>query len=268
VDVVEFSSLNDNRRAFERDQIDGMGATLIEVLQAKENSKQFPQIVYVPDYSNGGDVIISKNKISTVADLQGKRVAIEPGTLNLFMLYRALQINSLSLEDVTIVKLPQTEMDDAFESNKVDAVVTYPPVSISVMKHPNTKIIFSSKDIPGEVIDVIAFNKSVIEQRKNDIINFIKAFNKAVEYAKTNPDDAYKIMAEREGISPKDFRIIVNEELKILNLKEQKLIFEPKEKLINAIRAVEQVLINTGEVSQKVELSEFIDYSIIMSIEQ
>ena len=50
VRLVEFNSLSDARRAYERGQINVLASTVIEVLQARDNSPRSPQIVQVVDY--------------------------------------------------------------------------------------------------------------------------------------------------------------------------------------------------------------------------
>jgi Integrase core domain/NMT1-like family len=99
VRLVEFSSLSDARRAYERGQINAIAATVIEVLQARDNSSRSPQIVQVTDYSNGADVILDifsryvvgwmialKESAALAEALIAETVtkqAIEPGTLTL-----------------------------------------------------------------------------------------------------------------------------------------------------------------------------------------
>lgn len=90
VQILQFDSLNDARRAYERGQADGFGGTLVEVLMAREQSPRHPQVVHVSDYSNGGDLLIARPGIDSVQQLVGRRVAVEPGTLNTLVLSRAL----------------------------------------------------------------------------------------------------------------------------------------------------------------------------------
>ena len=60
VKLVEFSSLADARRAYKKGQLDGFATTLVEVIQARAESDQTPEVVLAVDYSEGADMIIAK----------------------------------------------------------------------------------------------------------------------------------------------------------------------------------------------------------------
>ncbi|MEY4582651.1 MAG: hypothetical protein RL701_7354 [Pseudomonadota bacterium] len=53
VRLVEFNSPIDERYAYERGQLDAWAATLVEVIQAGDQSEPAPQIIQVIDYSKG-----------------------------------------------------------------------------------------------------------------------------------------------------------------------------------------------------------------------
>ena len=55
VQLREFSSLGDVRRALERGQIDVAAGTLIELCLVPENSDCWPQVVLVAGHSKGAD---------------------------------------------------------------------------------------------------------------------------------------------------------------------------------------------------------------------
>ena len=83
VTLVDLTSLGASRRAFERGQVDGCGATLVEILLTADQSGTRPQIAAVVDYSNGADVLVGEARIAGPAGLRERRVAIEPGTLHI-----------------------------------------------------------------------------------------------------------------------------------------------------------------------------------------
>ena len=90
VSLVDMTSLGASRRAFERGQVDGCGATLVEILLAADQSGLSPKITAVVDYSNGADVVIGTSTLAGLKALKGRRIAIEPGTLHIQLLALAL----------------------------------------------------------------------------------------------------------------------------------------------------------------------------------
>jgi sulfonate transport system substrate-binding protein len=81
-----------------------------------------------PPAPKGEALIVPKDsKITTVADLKGKRVALNKGSNVHYLLVRALEANGLSLSDIESVFLPPADARAAFESGKVDAWVIWDP---------------------------------------------------------------------------------------------------------------------------------------------
>ncbi|MBP8184620.1 MAG: ABC transporter substrate-binding protein [Pseudomonas sp.] len=255
VQVFQFSSLSDSRRAYERGQVDGFGGTLVEVLVANEQSQRPPKIVHVSDYSNGGDLIVAQTDIAQTQQLQGKTVAIEPGTLNTYILARALNRAGLSLEQVKLVSLAQADMFTALQQKHIDAAVTYPPHSIEMLKQLPLKQLFSSREIPGEVLDVIALDAQLVATRKADVQAMLRALEAAHDYARAHPQEAHRIMAEREKISPEDFRVAVENDLKILHAADQAAYFGPQGLILPALQNTQAVLLANGELSKSTDLA-------------
>ncbi len=247
VQLVEFGSLSDVRRAFEKGQIDGMAATLVEVLQARDISPRTPQVVLAVDYSNGADVILAQKSISSVAELKGTRVGLELASLNVFLLGRALEKNGLTVKDLKLVGSDQNSLEEMFNKGQLDAVVSYPPNSVRLKNHANT--LFSSADIPGEVFDVLAMDAKLIQQRPEDVARIIRAFHAAIAYAEAHPDEAYQLMGQREGITGQEFGSILQHDITMLHLNDQPEYFGPQGKLKQAALQMEQVLRDTGQIS-------------------
>ena len=258
VRILQFSSLNDSRRAFELGKVDGFGGTLIETLIAAQNSQRHPQVVYLSDYSSGGDLIIARRGIDSLAALAGKRVAIESGTLNSYILARALAHRGINPQAVRQVGMPQAEMHRALAEGEIDAAVTYPPFSVDMLKNPQLQSLFSTREIPGEVLDVLVVDASVVQQRREQVDGLLRAFNRALLYSREHPQKAYAIMAAREGISTEDFRNSVEHDLTMLDSTDQAAFHGPDQRLLKALQTTQQVLLDSGELRQPQALATLI----------
>lgn len=202
VRFIDYPSLTDARDAFERGQLDGFASTLIEVLQVRHSVDREPVIALVTDYSNGSDVLLARPYVGDVAALRGRRVGVELDSVSLYLLARALQKAGLSLRDVQIVPLPQGRILSAVEQDAVDAVVTYPPVSFDIEQVRGMHPLFTSRDIPRELVDVVSFERSVYEQRREELDALRRAWHRAVTYYRTDPEGAIAIIAERKRATP------------------------------------------------------------------
>jgi NitT/TauT family transport system substrate-binding protein len=247
VQLIEYSSLGDVLRAFLKGQIDGMTATLIEALQACAKLAHCPQVTLVADFSNGMDVLVAHEAIPDLAGLRGKRIAVEPGSLGVFMLARALTSAHMTLADVTLVSMDQMRMPQALVAGAVEAAVTYPPALLEILERGGTTTLFTSADIPGEVIDVIALSPQALAARPGIVAGLRRAWDLALRYMHDYPEDAHRLMADRERISPEEFRQVLAG-IKILDSQQQQQLIA-NGTLLQTIKGVDQVLRDTGQLS-------------------
>jgi NitT/TauT family transport system substrate-binding protein len=248
VRLVEFSSLSDARRAYERGQINALGTTVIEVLQIRENSPRSPQIVQITDYSNGADVILARPGLTNGASLRGARIGLELGSLGIYLLARGLEKNGLSLADVKRVSLDQLSMEDAFRQGELDAIVTYPPISTILLRDTKANTVFSSAEIPGEVIDVIAVEAEINTQRPGDVAKLLRAYHRAMAYTQQHPAEAHRIMAAREGLTPEEFRAALTGGIRLLAESDQADYLRPGGKLATVLDASDRILRQSGQI--------------------
>lgn len=110
VHLVEFTSLEDARRAYERGHLDALGTTIVDVVQARQHQDRSLQVVRVVDYSTGGDVIALRPGLRRFADLRGKRVAVEPASLGAYLLARASEHMGIKVDEFEWVALGQVHM--------------------------------------------------------------------------------------------------------------------------------------------------------------
>jgi len=253
VRLIEFGSLADARRAYEMDKIDGLATTLIEVLMARDATNRDPQIVHVFDCSTGADVIIAPTDINSVSDLDGKRIGVELASLGIFVLSRALEINGMSFAHIKPVSKDQKTMCQDLQAGKLDAVVTYPPESVGLLKDSKLHVIFSSNDIPGEVVDVLALDNRVLRERPALARAFLQAVNDAYEYMEQHQEEACQIMGEREGLSATEFRKLLTEEMTLIKPSEQSNYFGETGKLRPVLEKAQLSLRHFQLISSKSE---------------
>lgn len=250
VRLVEFTSLTDTRRAFERGQLDAWATSLVELLQSRERSGRRSQAFLVLDCSNGADVILARPPITSVADLRGKRVAAEPGTLDVVLLYWALRSVALTFADIHLVPIPQSQVPRAFARGEVDAAVTYPPNATMMLRHTDARKIFDSTQVPNAIVDVLAADADLLAKRSPEFAAITKAFERARRYAVENPDKALPIMARYENITPKEMGEALSG-MRTVPLAEQVAYFKTQGLLEEALHSVDTSLRATGLLQGK-----------------
>ncbi|KFJ04803.1 ABC transporter substrate-binding protein [Bifidobacterium subtile] len=148
---------------------------------------------WVLDISNGSDGIVYNKSIKSLKDLKGKQIAVEEGTTDHFFLLKVLQQNGIAESDVKLVNMTTGDAGTAFVGGKVPAAVTYEPY-LSQAAAAGGKT-YTTKDDPVPLLDVVAFTDGFASKHPAAVKGFSKALAEAAQYAKDNPKDADKIMA-------------------------------------------------------------------------
>ena len=200
VQFIDYPSLSDARKAFENGQLDGFTSTLVEVLSVRHSVEREPVITLLTDYSNGPDVVIARREFADLAALRGHRVGVEIETVSLYLLARGLQKVGLGLDSIKIVPIKQGSLAAAFARGEIDAMVSYPPVAYGVARRADAHVVFSSKELPGELLDVLSVERSVFESRPQDIAALQRAWKKTVAYYRDHPQATLEIIAARENV--------------------------------------------------------------------
>lgn len=200
VQLVDLPSTTEVTRAYRNGDLDVVAIPLDELLQIAATRPQIRAIV-VADISAGGDVILGRAPARSMQDLRGKRVGVESSALGAYVLARALQIANMNVADVQVVPLSIAEQEQAFRDGHIDAVVTFDPVR-SQLVQAGAVTLFDSRQMPGEIVDVLAAEAPLLDQRLEDIQGLVQGWSRAVAYLKENPKDAMRRMAPARGMTP------------------------------------------------------------------
>lgn len=128
--VCDFKLLDDFnqcREAWKTDKIDVMYATVDGFVTEVGGLKDLePQIFFQCDWSRGGDAIVVRRGINSVADLEGKKVAFAEMTASHTFLLWMLEAGNLDYNKITPVKVANgLEAADLFKKGQVDAAVVW-----------------------------------------------------------------------------------------------------------------------------------------------
>ncbi len=151
------------------------------------------------------DIVLTDGPIKSVADLKGKRIAVN--TLNsVNWLYdRAfLRKSGLDPATVTYVELPFPAMIDAVIRGNVDAVNIPPPFhQIAMATGKVRQLGFPFYEVqPGLPITAFAASTKWLAENPNTAKAFNTAMTRAVEYLRTNPKEARALIAEYTKAKP------------------------------------------------------------------
>jgi NitT/TauT family transport system substrate-binding protein len=205
VDLTYFEGYLDSINALAADQLDANAQTLNDTIgSVAAGSDQV--IVLVNDNSTGNDQIIVTEEIKTVADLKGKKIAVEPGVVDQFLLQLGLQANGLTAADVDITPLETGAAAAAFAAGQLDGVGVFAPFTTQAMTRAGAHVLFSSKDYPGAIPDHLTFSRKFVDEHPDDVQKVVDAWFKTLDYIKANPGKAIDIMSKRAGVTAEEYK--------------------------------------------------------------
>jgi NitT/TauT family transport system substrate-binding protein len=246
VEHVQFISLADAKRAYERGQIDAVGVTAVELVQIATNAKTpNAQVAMVLDISHGADQVLAVPSIQQLSDINGKRFGVEADSVSVQLAALSVQKAGLSLHDVHWVVMPPANMVDAMKLGKIALAATYAPHSIAIQENTGAKVLFSSADVPNSIVDMLAVQPEVRARNPTAWQAFFEGVAKAADYYHAHPQEAAKIMAEHAGMSIDD----MNQTLAGLQIPmraQQSQLLSSDGDVLNGIRAVQQLLPQLG----------------------
>ncbi|MFV5593936.1 ABC transporter substrate-binding protein [Acinetobacter junii] len=184
-------------------------------------------MILATDYSAGNDVIIAKSGINNIADLKGKKIAVEKGLVDHHLLNTALDDAKVVNSEVTLVNAVTNELPQVFASPDVSAIAVWQPVANQALKAvAGSKIIYSSKDKPGLIYDTLTVNMTHLAANKEDWKKIIQVWDKTVKYINdpATRDDAIAIMAKRVGLDAAQYAQFIDG-THLLDLQANKKVF-------------------------------------------
>jgi len=150
--------------AYVAKQVDGVAMTNMETLDMPAASGIDSTVVIVGDYSNGNDAILTRDGIG-MKDLKGKSVSLVELSVSHYLLARGLEANGIKESDVTLVNTSDSDIASVFLANPSQkVVVTWNPMVMQIEQTPGIKKIYTSADIPGEVLDLMVLRSDVLKQ--------------------------------------------------------------------------------------------------------
>ncbi|MGC4393900.1 ABC transporter substrate-binding protein [Hydrogenophaga sp. T2] len=167
------------------------------------------KVVMPIDYSNGGDAIVADASVKSVKDFKGKKVGYNPLSPSDFLLSYALKINGMGEKDISPVSMTPEAVPAAMASGQLPVGVTYEPSLSQILSQgggKKFKVVFSSKDAPGLIADVLVFDEKAIKAKPAEITGIIKAYLDGMAYMKAKPDEAAKIIGKFMGVSAKEVK--------------------------------------------------------------
>ena len=198
VELVNMEDVKIRFPALAAGKIDALVTTVDTMLNFLSEEQRY-RYLFALDDSRGGDGIVARKEIETVADLKGRTVGYTEGSVSQFFLGVLLKQAGLKLSDVKSQNMTAGDAGAAFVAGRLDAAVTWEPWLTRGKQAPHGHLLVDSSATPGLIVDVAVTTPEKLEARRADLQAVYRAWIRAVEFQKANEEEADEIMARGVG---------------------------------------------------------------------
>ncbi len=162
IEVVQMNDYIESINQYTAGTFDACGMTNMDALTIPAASGIDTTGLILGDYSNGNDAIVLKGS-DDIQDIKGRAVNLVELSVSHYLLARGLDMNGLSERDVTIINTSDADAVSTFMTPDVTAAAIWnPQLGIVMEEFQDATEVFTSKEIPGEIIDMMAVNTDVL----------------------------------------------------------------------------------------------------------
>ena len=201
VTVRNYETVTDATKGLENNEVDISVPTEYVVLLGAFKKENISVIGCIDKFQAVFVVGRKDHDIVNITDLKGKKIGLTRGTQSEFNLGRFLDLNGLSLQDVTLVDIPPSQYLDALVNGSVDSIVAVQKyVDLSKEQLGNNLVIWSTQSSQKGYM-VLAGRNDWIASHPEMISRLLTSLIQAEDYIIYHPDEAKAIVQKRLNYS-------------------------------------------------------------------
>lgn len=168
---------------------------------AQAAGAKFAYIGYDPASPEAEALIVPKGSgLKSVADLKGKKIALNKGSNVHFFLVKLLEKNGLKYSDIQPVFLAPADARAAFEKGAVDAWVIWDPFLAAAEKQVGARILADAKGVVPNYAFYLA-ERGYVERHADVVKALFEELVSQGRYLKDQPAKAAATIAPLQGLS-------------------------------------------------------------------
>jgi len=163
-------------------------------------------------YSEAENLVVRGDRgIAKPQDLVGKKVATPFGTTSHYRLMGILQMFGIKENQLQIIDMPGAEIVAAFRRGDIDAGCAWEPAVSEMIKFGGKAIVTAQDQIKAgyATYGLVAVTDAFAKQEPEKVRNFIKVMNWSTDFFRKNPDEAYKLIGQKAGLTPEKTKDIM-----------------------------------------------------------
>jgi NitT/TauT family transport system substrate-binding protein len=248
--LVEFINDGEVMRAFRNGRIEAAVMTVDEVLLVAQGGMA-PIMLLVAAESRGADAVLAHGDVTSLADLKGRRVAVQVNSASAYLLRRALKTGGVDVSDIEVVNVPPDRHRSAFLDREFDAVVTAEPVRSQIVSDGGVDL-FNSVSIPLELLGVIIVHSDYLARYGERASAICSAWRLAENDIRTPP--AREWVAARMKVTPGALAEMLAVVRLVTPAESHALLAAPSPQLLPTAARIQTTLIESGLLTSPIDL--------------
>lgn len=192
-------------QAFQGDKVDAGFVASTPLIFAQAAGQEISAVAgWAPERGLGG-LISADGSIEDWKDLEGKRVAYQRGTSAEAAVLGGLDQAGLTVDDITTVDVPITQINATLAGGSADAgLSTEPLISLYLQDNPEATLAIDASAITDRAAFLIASRSTLDDEAKTAALaDFTTRLVKAFAYLNENKGDlAQAVFVEQYGLTP------------------------------------------------------------------
>lgn len=268
IDVQQtvFQSVTEVNTAFLSGQIDLVWLVAGDLVVLSDTTPGL-KFIYVSDYSGEVDAIVGRN-VASPADLAGKTLAREEVPYEIVFVEKFLEFADLSKDDVNVVPLTAADGSVALVAENLDAVATYEPFVSNALNASDENTILFSAAGTNIIVNGLASSEAFLTERRDDVLAYLRAVEKANQFRDNNQAEAYQIIADWIGVSPEEVADLMGK-ITLLDAADNKVIAFAADNDLNVADSIDSagpILVEAGVAKQAIPGEELVDGSFVAEL--
>jgi len=166
INFVQVNDYVESVNQYTAGQLDGVTVANMDALTIPAAGGKDTSAIIVGDYSNGNDGVLMKGG-SGLSGIAGQDVYLVELSVSHYLLARALESVKMTMTDVSTINTSDADIAGAFTSPDVTTAVAWNPQLATMKQADGATQVFSSADIPGEIVDLMVVDTATLEANPN-----------------------------------------------------------------------------------------------------
>jgi NitT/TauT family transport system substrate-binding protein len=189
-------------------KIDGGLLTIGDLILASGQTDVKGVMVYD---SGAAYSIVASPDIKSVRGLRDKRLGVNLSTSGEMFITYMLSGVSMNTQNIRLFEMAPDQVPQSIPS-VIDAGLVWEPYTSEALRAGNV-LLYKSDRYSSLIPGLIVFRQAIVEQRPEDIRAFIQAWNEAVDYRTSHPQEVLILIMQETGLTEGELGITGKDKL-------------------------------------------------------